>query len=298
MPQENIGPFVVNGPQDQIDLVKKALDHLDHGVSMDHFIRGQFTVMFHPVGNVPGTNSPAYGFFHGGARRLEIRNGMGPAARNLRPPEVIYTFLHEAFGHGGERDGVLNIAKRREILNHMHVPIKNDDVMGAWRRGATPPGQQVRYWSRPYEAYCDLLVAAISDGPALFERKYLWDIDPDVLKEIVLRDSAPDPEPHEPHPHEPDDPPNPGDDPDPVPPDLPKGQDECAEFRDQVSVQQQQLSAQQTQISSQETQIATQQTQLATQQTQLGDQATQISSLQSQIASMEAALNTARRDVT
>jgi hypothetical protein len=264
---------------------------------MDHFIRGQFEVVFHPVGNVPGTNSPAYGFFHGGARRLEIRNGMGPMARDLRPPEVMYTFLHEAFGHGGERDGVLNIAKRREILNHMHVPIENDDVMRAWRRGATPSGQMVRYWSRPYEAYCDMLVAAISDGPALFERKYLWDIDPDALKDIVMRDSAPDPDPDPDPDPEPDPVPDPVNDPDPVPPEQ-KGQDECADFREQVSIQQMQLSAQQTQITAQAGQISSQAGQISSQAGQISDQQTQIGALQSQLASMEAALNTARRDAT
>jgi hypothetical protein len=296
MPMETIGPFIINGPQDQIELVRRALTRLDPDVDMNQFIRGQFEVIFHPVGNVPGTNTPAYGFFHGGPRRLEIRNGMMPRARDLRPAEVEYTFLHEAFGHGGERDGVLNVAKRREILNHMNVPIQDDNVMRAWRRGATPAGHGVNYWSRPYEAYCDLLVAAISDGPAMFERKYLWDIDPKVLKGIVLRNEPPDQPPDTPpDPGDGEDVPDPGDEPGPIPPDV-KGGEECADLREQVGVQQMEISAQQTQISTQRTQISTQETQIATQQTQMADQQTQISSLQSQIASMEAALNTARRD--
>ncbi len=284
MPVESIGPFTVNGPQDQIELVKKALKRLDDDVDPTHFIRGPFDVIFHPVGNVPGTNKPAYGFFHGAARRLEIRNGMNNA-RDLRPAEVEYTFLHEAFGHGGEHDGVLNVAKRREILNHMEVPIEADNVMRSWRRGATPEGHAVDYWSRPYEAYCDLLVAAISQGPALFERKYLWDIDPKVLKVIVLRNEPQDADPGtDPG----DDVPDPKEDPDPVP-DDPKDGEKCAELRERVGVLQIEIDAQLNQIS-------TQQTQIGTQQTEIGTQQAEITALQAQIASMEAALNTARRD--
>jgi hypothetical protein len=231
MPEQIVGPFSVDGPHDRADLVKRALDHLDPDVDMNFFIRGPFEVVFHPVGNVPGTNSPAYGFFHGGQRRLEIRHGMSNA-RDLKPAEVEYTFLHESFGHGGEHDGVLNANKRRDILTEMHAPLVGDEVMRTWRRGATPAGHPVRYWARPYEAYCDMLVAAISDHPAMFENKYVWDIDARRLKEIVLRNDAPGP------PDDPPDPPTPEDpdpqEPDPLPPIDSKGVEDCAELRAQL----------------------------------------------------------------
>jgi hypothetical protein len=236
MPVQSVGPFSVDGPQPQIDLVKRALGHLDPDVDMNFFIRGPFEVVFHPVGNVPGTNTPAFGFFHGGQRRLEIRHGMANA-RDLKPAEVEYTFLHESFGHGGEHDGVLNFNKRRDILTEMHAPLVGDAVMRTWRRGATPAGHAVRYWERPYEAYCDMLVAAISDQPAMFENKYVWDIDAKRLKQIVLRNDAPDPRDH-PHPDDPPDPPTPDDpdpqQPDPLPPIDSKGIETCAELRAQV----------------------------------------------------------------
>ena len=59
MPVESIGPFLVNGPRDFRSISsRKHLKRLDHGVEpTDHFIRGPFDVIFHPVGNVPGTNS-------------------------------------------------------------------------------------------------------------------------------------------------------------------------------------------------------------------------------------------------
>jgi hypothetical protein len=40
-----------------------------------------------------------------------------------------------------------------------------------------------------------LLVAALSDVPALFERRYVWDLAPARLKEIVTRPAIPDPNP-------------------------------------------------------------------------------------------------------
>lgn len=221
MPSETFGPFVVDGPSAQRALIGRALDRLDQDVFIDHFIAGEFKVVFRPVGNVPGTSRPAFGFFHGGQRLLEIRHGMAPLARDLRKVEVEYTFLHEAFGHGGELDGVLTGSKRREILVAMDLPLDGIDVGRAWRRGATPDGEPVQYWDRPYEAYCDMLVAAISDVPALFERRYTSDIDPDELKAIVqgVDRSIPGTEALE--------------EPEPLPEPGPKGED-CQDVRDEL----------------------------------------------------------------
>jgi len=195
MPEQVVGKFVIDGPQDRIDLVKRALDRLDPDVTVDNFIRDQFQVVFGPVDNVPGTNKPAYGYFKGKQRKLLVRHGMGNVGRDLKKAEVQYTFLHEALGHGGEMDGALTNNKRMEIMAGMHVPFDAADPMKAWRRGDAPAGTKARYWRRPYEAYCDLLVAALSDVPALFERRYVWDIAPGRLKEIVTRPAVPDPNP-------------------------------------------------------------------------------------------------------
>jgi len=221
MPDKVIGKFVIDGPEDRIDLVKRALDRLDSDVDVNHFIRQPFNVVFRDVKNVPGTQTPAYGFFFGGKRELQIRHGMeaqGPKGRNLRKNEVMYTFLHEALGHGGELDGVLTKAKRLEIMAGMGIPLAGIDPKVAWRRGSTPANVPMRYWDRPYEAYCDLLVAAVSDVPALFEHKYTWDIEPARLKEIVLRNVPPDQDP------------DPVDEPDPLDVVGPKT-DQCAEIR-------------------------------------------------------------------
>jgi hypothetical protein len=94
----------------------------------------------------------------------------------------------------------LNLAKRTEILAGMQVPMQGIDPQVAWRRGDTPAGEKVNYWAQPYEAYCDLLVAAISDLPAMFSSRYTWDIEPKRLREIVLRVANREPDNEDPEP--------------------------------------------------------------------------------------------------
>jgi hypothetical protein len=183
---------------------EQMLRSFDSDVTITDIVKGHWLHSFQPVGNVPGTNSPAFGFFLAKQKELQIRHGMNvstgpwPRARDLSKKETQYTEVHEWGGHGSDYTTLTNV-KREKILHEMGLDaaiaaqelVNGGDhdkaIIYVWNRGDfVGPASRVKYWNRPYEAYADMLVSAITSLPSIFESRYIWDIGADKLKEIVL----------------------------------------------------------------------------------------------------------------
>jgi hypothetical protein len=212
----DVKPYLtVDGPPGRIKWTEGMLNSIDVDVDITKIVGDKWKFVFGPVAKVPGQDYYAFGYTYANKRKLEIRHGMGQLARDLTKGETQYTELHEWGGHGGDATVMTN-DKRELILKEMGLGAAIDArqatgvsrgkaIIYVWSRGdLTIPARQVPYWKRPYEAYCDMLVSAISSLPSVFAKRYTWDISAEKLKEIMLLAPPAIPLPPEPLPEPPD----------------------------------------------------------------------------------------------